>query len=57
MPPHNAPQREPEVSLRELGCPYSAEDPRALAWIAGYRTGHHACYEASLRISEQVFSA
>jgi len=33
---------EPEIiaaELRDLGCPYSANDPRAKAWVEGHQVG------------------
>lgn len=28
-----------DASCRALGCPYTAFDPRAVAWIEGYKAG------------------
>ena len=36
----NAPLKEIEVDLKEIGCPYGPLDERTLVWIAGYRKGH-----------------
>jgi hypothetical protein len=51
----NAPVKEIEVDLKEIGCPYPAEDERTLVWLDGYRAGNLAGMDAGAKAYAEAY--
>jgi hypothetical protein len=55
MPAGPAPSKEIEVELKDIGCPYPAEDPRTGIWLAGFSKGHSAGMDAGAKVVSEVY--
>jgi len=50
-----APQKGIEVDLKEIGCPYPAEDPRTSIWLDGYHKGHMTGLDRGAEVVRDAF--
>lgn len=48
-------QKGIEVDLKEIGCPYPAEDARTLIWLDGYRKGHSEGMNRGASVVSEVY--
>jgi len=50
MPPSD----DTAARLRELGCPYQADDHRAVPWLHGYEAGFTAASENAIKTLDML---
>lgn len=49
------PEKGIEVDLKEIGCPYAADDARTLIWLDGYRAGEHRGMDAGAKVVSEAY--
>lgn len=50
------PEKEVEVELRDMGCPYEPLDPRTDAWLKGYGAGLESGKRIAMKAMDDTFA-
>jgi hypothetical protein len=51
----SAPEKGIEVDLKEVGCPYAADDPRTPIWLDGYGKGQSDGIDRGAKVVSEVY--